>query len=142
MYSFQERFNKIISADDIRLFKILEIFEYSFIFFTFTLFLAFLFNKYYYKIKVNQNIKKPTKKQIFYKFIKVYSEVFMLILIFYYTKKIGLLIPSFSSFFNKNFIENTTLEYSIHIAIVVVLIEFIPKFKHNLDELMTLLLKY
>lgn len=142
MYSFSKRFDKIISSDDIRFFKILELFEYSLIFFTLTLFLAFLFNKYYYKIKVNKNIKKPNKKHIFYKFLKVYSEVFMLILIFYYTKKIGLLIPSLSSFFNKNFIENTTLEYSIHIAIVVVLIEFIPKFKHSLDELMTLLLQY
>ena len=55
-YNFQERINKLLSFDKIRLYKIIEIIEYSIIFFILIICISFIWNNIYYKYKNNINI--------------------------------------------------------------------------------------
>ena len=142
MYSFEKRLDRITTTDTIRVYKLVEIFQFSLIFFVLIVFTSYLLNKFYFDTKHHSNKdNKPTPWKVFKKFVKVYLEVFVVIVIFFYIRKIGLLFPSIPHLYNPKFREHTTLEYSVHIALIVVFIELIPKFKHNVEELMEMLLE-
>ena len=50
MYNFNERLTKLISVDEIRVCKIMEIIEYSFIFLILILLSAKILNHYYFRL--------------------------------------------------------------------------------------------
>lgn len=139
MYNFKERFMQLITLDSIRLCKIAEIFQYSFIFLILLCIFMYLVNKFYFttqynikdKIdKVDSKIKKKLKI-----FTIVFLETFVIIIAFFYIRKIALLFPSIPNLIYPKFNPLTTLDYSIHIALVVVFIEMVPKYIENVDEL-------
>ena len=139
MYNFKERFMQLITLDSIRLCKIAEIFQYSFIFLILLCIFMYLVNKFYFttqynikdKIdKVDSKIKKKLKI-----FTIVFLETFVIIIVFFYIRKIALLFPSIPNLIYPKFNPLTTLDYSIHIALVVVFIEMVPKYIENIDEL-------
>jgi len=139
MYNFKERFMQLITLDSIRLCKIAEIFQYSFIFLILLCIFMYLVNKFYFttqynikdKIdKVDSKIKKKLKI-----FTIVFLETFVIIIVFFYIRKIALLFPSIPNLIYPKFNPLTTLDYSIHIALVVVFIEMVPKYIENVDEL-------
>ena len=139
MYDFKQRFMQLITLDAIRLCKIAEIFQYSFIFLILLCIFMYLVNKFYFtteynikdKIdKVDSKIKKKLKI-----FTIVFLETFVIIIAFFYIRKIALLFPSIPNLIYPKFNPLTTLDYSIHIALVVVFIEMVPKYIENVDEL-------
>lgn len=151
-YNFNKQLNKIFSFDIIRLFKIVEMFKYTFIYFTLIVIITFFINRFYYNKKHinsdNEDKENTTEndshdsedKKIFSVnflnlFFKTLLETFFIVLLIFYCKKIVVLAPSLSNFYYKKFIPNTTLEYSTHIALIVVLIEMLPGYKHNLEEI-------
>lgn len=143
MYSFKNRFKKLISLDMIRICKIFEIFQYSLIFLVLLVITMFLLNKFYYSDKYELHNKvdhtdNKTKKIIKIFWI-VFRDTFIIILLLFYIRKIALLFPSIPNLLYPKFIEHSTLEYSIHIALVVVFIELLPKYKNKIAELKTII---
>ena len=139
MYNFKERFMQLITLDAIRLCKIAEIFQYSFIFLILLCIFMYLMNKFYFttdyniESKMNETDSKIKKKLKI--FTIVFLETFVIIIVFFYIRKIALLFPSIPNLIYPKFNPLTTLDYSIHIALVVVFIEMVPKYIENVDEL-------
>lgn len=139
MYSFENRFKSLISLDIIRICKIFEILQYSFIFLVLLVITMYFMNKFYYSDKYDLDNKidhsdNKTKKK-FKIFWIVFRDTFIIILLLFYIRKIALLFPSIPNLLYPKFFEHSTLEYSIHIALVVVFIELLPKYKNKIHEL-------
>ncbi len=141
MYNFNERLTKLISFDKIRVCKIMEIVQYSFIFLILILFSAKILNNYYftlfsYENEINRkNNSNEKKNSIFYLFWVCLKDTIIIIILLFYLRKIALLFPSLPSLIVPSFKENTTIDLSIHIALVFVFLEFIPEYKKKIDEL-------
>ena len=67
-YSFDERFQKLINFDKIRIGKILEIFEYSLISYIVVIISTTILNKYFF-IKTKKEIEKYTTIKIIQRII-------------------------------------------------------------------------
>ena len=138
MYNFNERLTKLISVDKIRVCKIMEIIQYSFIFLILILLSAKLLNYYYFSLfSYDNEINKSNKKKIsiFYLFWVCLKDTIIIIILLFYLRKIALLVPSLPSLIVPSFKENTTIDLSIHIALVFIFLEFIPEYKEKIDEL-------
>jgi hypothetical protein len=147
---YSKRIQQVFNLDKIRILKLLELAQYTLIFTIITLFISYLLNKFYYK---NNNINHKNKYKYKYKnktniitiiklFFKLYLEVLIIVILFFYIRKIGLIIPSLSNYLYPRFKSHTTIDYSIHVAIIVIFIELLPNFKHNLEYFNELLLYY
>lgn len=142
MYNLKERFYQLITLDNIRLCKIGEIIEYTFIFILLLIGLMFILNKYYfgYFTYDSEILKAYSKYEKIRKlFFIIFRDTVVIIILLFYLRKIALLFPSIPTYFNKKFIPYTTLEYSIHIALVVIFMELLPEYKKKLYLLRTLL---
>ena len=136
MEYFNERLNKLFSLDVIRICKFAEMIQYSFIFLALVTFFTHLLNEYYYRYIGKE--KKMNKKNmdyftLFKDFMLIFSDILIVLFSFFYIRKIGLLFPSIPSLLYPKFKPHTTLEYTIHIALVVFFIELLPKLKHRIE---------
>ena len=92
MNEIKSRLNKLLVFDDIRKYKIIEMFQYTLIFFLISLVVATILNKTYYK-KVKENNEKIEKarKKTFWGALKLFFilvlETFVLMLIVFYMRK-------------------------------------------------------
>lgn len=134
MYSFKKRFNDLIRLDKIRIYKLFEMFQFSFITFVVVIFVTTFLNK---KIFHTKPIKKfdVSLKKIVKNFIKLFLKTYLLIIIVYYSKKIILLFPSLPSLIDKQFIEHSTLDYTLNIALIVVLFEMLHEYHNEYEKL-------
>ena len=131
MYNFYERLRQIFILDNIRIGKLIEILQYSFIFYILILATTYGLNKFYY----DHTDKHESKKQSLMKLgVSLLMDVFMIVIVLFYLRKIGLLIPSVPSLIVPEFRSHTTLEYSIHISLVVLFIELLPRFKQKIEH--------
>jgi len=151
MYSFEDRFNKLITLDSIRICKIFEIFQFTFIFLVLLVITIKLLNKYYFtnfninselNIKFNSmfdlisnKIVNDAKSKKIKLFFIVLRDTFLIIILLFYIRKIALLFPSIPSLINPAFKEHTTLDFSVHIALTFIFIEFLPTYKKNVELL-------
>ena len=140
MYNFNNRLNKLISLDIIRFCKIFEMFEYSFIFLILLCFTVYLLNQYYYKdTKENKKIEKSIydekNRGIFREFVSVFIDTILIIIIIFYVRKLALLFPSIPSILYPKFIPLTTINYTIHISLIVVFIGLMPSYNKKLNRL-------
>lgn len=145
MYNFYNRLHKLITLDKIRIYKIIEIFQYSFIFLLLLVTLQFILNKFYfhkYKYDLEIDHKDDKSYNIFKLFMIVFRDTFLIIIILFYLKKVALLFPSIPNLMDNTFREHTTIEYSIHIALVVVFIEFLPEYKKKINHLRKQILEF
>ena len=129
--------NKLFTFDIIRLCKIGEIIHYTFIFLLLVTISSYFINKYYYKHILKlikpENKKKITKLTLLRNFMLLFFDIVIILLSFFYIKKIGLLIPSIPSVLYKRFKPYTTLNYTVHIALVVFFIELLPRLKERIE---------
>jgi hypothetical protein len=152
-YNFQERINKLLSFDKIRLYKIIEIIEYSIIFFILIICISFIWNNIYYKYKNNINIfsisdesndleKKNLDKETFIElfFITLFQTI-LIVIIFFYLRKIVLLFPSIISIYDKQFKPYTTFNYLNNVALVFLFMHLIPQYSYNIEKLRLKLIK-
>jgi len=150
-----DRWSKLISLDKIRLLKILEIFQYTTVFTLITILASILWKKGYNIInqkhekyekkhkKEKENKKNGSdagepeerSKSLLKTIIMLIIETFMIILTVFYIRKIGLLCPSIASIIYPKFRGLTTVEYSEHVAVFIILIELLPEYKRKLDEI-------
>ena len=137
-----DKLDKLFAFDNIRIFKIIEMIEYSFIFLLLIVILMLFLNKYYFKyfnLKTEQYEDDTTNFKIIKSFFNVFKDVALIVIGLFYLRKIALLFPSIPHLMNPDFIPNTTLDYSIHIALVVVLMELLPGLKEKIVNLGKLL---
>ena len=138
-YSFNKRFLQLTSMDNIRKFKIIEMIQYSFIFFVLSFIVATILNKTYYK-DINQLdivLEKNTKST--WKFIQllllVFFETLFLTILVFYMRKLVLLIPSYGSYKDKKFIPFTTISYVADFTLLFAFIEMLPEYRKQFDRL-------
>ena len=136
MYNFNERLTKLVSIDKIRICKLIEVIQYSFIFLVLILLFSKILN-YYFNIfspsnKINEDKQKYSTLYLFWVCLK---DTVIIIIFMFYLRKIALLFPSLASFMVPSFKENTTLDLSMHIALVFIFLEFVPEYKIKIDAL-------
>lgn len=139
-YDFNDRLNKLITFDNIRLLKLAEIFQYNLLYIFFVFIFAHFIDKYYFnKFSLNEDYYLKREKSVF-NFLQiliiVIIETFFLTILLFYIRKIVLLFPSIGSIYNKQFQPHTTLEYTMHIALVYIFFELIPNFRNRFIVLM------
>lgn len=140
MYNFHQRLTQLFTLDKIRICKIVEIFQYTIIYSILVIIFSHLLNKYYFTSLKAENLDdSKIEEKLYSKIIKslllIIFDLFIITLLFFYIRKIGLLVPSISGLFCSNFKLYTTFEYTIHIAIVVFFIELLPTFKIRIEKL-------
>lgn len=138
-YSFNKRFLQLTSMDNIRKFKIIEMIQYSFIFFVLSFIIATILNKTYYK-DINQlDIVLEKNTGITWKFIQllllVFFETLFLTILVFYMRKLVLLIPSYGSYKDKQFIPFTTISYVADFTLLFAFIEMLPEYRKQFDRL-------
>jgi hypothetical protein len=114
-----------------------EIIQYTFIFLILVTIFTYVLNKYYYKyiphLKKPKKDTKPSNITIFTNFMLIFFDILILLISFFYIRKIGLLAPSIPALLYKRFIPYTTMDYTVHIALVVYFIELLPNLKERLE---------
>lgn len=136
-YNFQDRLNRLISLDNIRLLKFAEIFQYCILYIIFVFIITYIIDKTYFDIIKIDLLKEKSLLHFIEILILVIFETFILTLILFYIRKIVLLFPSIGTIYNKKFIPHTTIEYTMHIALIYVFFELLPKFKDRFNILIT-----
>ena len=134
-----KRVLQLISTDSIRKYKIMEIVQYSFLFFILSFIVATLLNKTYYsEISKLDKILESDVKSIgsFLKLLLLtfFETTFLTVLVFY-MRKLVLIIPSYGSLKDKKFISLTTLDYVIEFTLLYAFIEMLPEYRRRFDHL-------
>ena len=142
MNTLSDRFRNLVTFDKLRIFKILEIAQYSLIFIVLNFIIGYMLNKYYFKYVPRLKDQNPdlSFKSFLRKFSIIYMNIFLLCVLLFYIKKIAQLFPSVMSFLSKKYRSHTTLPYTLQIAAIVVIIEILPKFVEDIKQLMDYLL--
>ena len=138
-YNFQERLSKLTTFDIIRVCKILEMLQYSTLFFIMIVILVYILNNYYYKyFKISEetkNIKQKNKENFLLLTLYLLIDTFVIILSLFYIRKIILLFPSISHLYYPKFKPYTTIHFTINVALVFLLLNLLPEYKYRIDEL-------
>ena len=124
------RLQKLFAVDSIRLGKLGEIVQYTIVFTMIALVASKLLHRFMFVSKPEHTKKKGS---LFKSVLFLLWNLTLVTFVFFYIRKIGLLVPSLPSFFSSDFKPYTTLEYTVHIAIVVLFIELLPRFKHQIE---------
>jgi len=132
-----KRYKKIVSLDSIRLLKFLEMFQQSVILVILSIIVAYIWNRSvrFFKLDINKNDKNISNIVFLEDIVKLIIQTFIIILITFYIRKIGLLIPSISSIINPKFKSNTTLPYILPIAIIAIIFNLVPSLTNLLDRI-------
>ena len=139
-YSFEERWNKLVSIDQIRGLKLMEIAQYTILYFVLSLLVARFLNAVYYdKVKVNREKEYRQRKRTIVGLIKllfiICIELIMLIVIMFYMRKVVLLVPSVGLFYNKQFKPHTTMHFIVEMALMFAFVEMMPEFRIQFERL-------
>lgn len=62
-------------------------------------------------------------------------DTIVIIIVLFYLRKIALLFPSMPNLIVPSFNPLTTLDMSMHIALIFVFLEFIPEYRKKINEL-------
>jgi len=116
-----------------------EIVQYTTIFTIIVIFISKLLNTYVIVSYKDVDNDDDDDISIWLRIIHIIINLSIVTIVFFYIRKIGLLVPSIPSFFHSSFQTNTTLEYTEHIAIVVLFIEILPNLKKQIESLSKLL---
>ena len=139
VYSFHKRFLQLTSLDNIRKYKIIEMVQYTFIFFVLSFVVATILNKTYYKDVNTLDAALEQNTKSIWKFIKllllVFFETIFLTILVFYMRKLVLLIPSYGSYKNKKFIPFTTISYVVDFTLLYAFIEMLPEYRKQFDRL-------
>ena len=139
-YSFEERWNKLVSMDQIRGLKIMEIAQYTILFFVLSLLVARFLNVVYYdKIKMNREKEYKQRKRtiagLFKLLFIICIELILLIIIMFYIRKVVLLVPSVGLLYNEHFKPHTTMHFIVEMALMFAFIEMMPEFRIQFERL-------
>ena len=139
-YSFEERWNKLVSMDQIRGLKLMEIAQYTILYFALSLLVARFLNVVYYdKIKMNREKEYKQRKRtiagLFKLLFIICIELILLIIIMFYIRKVVLLVPSVGLLYNQHFKPHTTMHFIVEMALMFAFIEMMPEFRIQFERL-------
>jgi hypothetical protein len=122
---------KILATDKIRVYKFIEMFQYTFIFYFLAEIVAKFLNKHIFTSK-----KKEFKKMSFFQLsFSIILQLFVLVVAFFYIRKAVHLFPSIPTYFDKSFVPFTTIEYATEISFIFIFLEVIDDLKFKLELL-------
>ena len=128
MKYYQNRFQQILSFDEIRIGKILEIFQFSLVFTILAIIGAYLTNEYLlFDFNGNENI--------LHIFLTLSLELAGLTILVFYLRKVTLLVPSLAAILFTNFKPYTTIELGMTTIMVFVLIGGLDKINYKVKLL-------
>lgn len=128
MTSIINKFYKLINLDDIRIGKIIEIFQLSITFTFLGAFAAYFTNKYL--------LVQPHYTDSLLKTLGLLSiELFILTVIIFYLRKITMIFPSLPTYLVKGFIPYTTLDITMWMVLVFVFVGSIDKLNNKVSLL-------
>ena len=139
MSYFNKRLGQLLAVDKIRLCKFGEMIQYTLVFLILVLIAAHIINTYIFSKfpDTNKEDKEKENKNKFMKLLeqllRLFLKVIIVVITFFYIKKVGLIVPSIPAMLYPRFRPYTTLEYTIHIALVVLFIELLPSFKEEIE---------
>lgn len=128
MKYYQHRFQQILSFDEIRIGKIIEIFQFSLVFTILAIIGAYLTNEYLlFDFNGNENI--------LHIFLTLSLELAGLTILVFYLRKVTLLVPSLAAILFTNFKPYTTIELGMTTIMVFVLIGGLDKISYKVKLL-------
>ena len=128
MNYYQKRFQQIISHDEIRIGKLLEIVQFSFIFTILAVFASWGTNKYILFDHTNE-------ENIFQLLFSLSIELALLTIIIFYLRKITLMVPSIAAMIFSNFKPYTTIDLGMWMILVFVFIGGLSKINDEVSLL-------
>ena len=131
-YTFHGRFMQLITMDNIRKYKIIEMIQYTFFFFVLSLVVATILNKTYYE-RIRRLDEEMEKRKT------TIWEIGKLTLLVFYMRKLVLLVPSYGAMTNNKFIPFTTISYVCDFTLLFAFIEMLPEYRKQFDRLGDLL---
>lgn len=128
MNYYQKRFQQVISYDEIRIGKILEIIQFSFVFTILAVIASYGVNKY---ILFEHN-EDESAIQIL---VTLSIELALLTIIVFYLRKITLMVPSIAAMIFSNFKPYTTIDLGMWMILVFVFVGGISKINDEISLL-------
>ena len=128
MNYYQKRFQQIISYDEIRIGKILEMVQFSFIFTILAVIASFCVNTYIF-------FEHKESESILQLLISLSIELALLTIIVFYLRKITLMVPSIAAIIFSNFKPYTTIDLGISMVLVFVFLGGISKINDEVSLL-------
>tara|TARA_B100000941_G_scaffold38077_1_gene22594 strand:- start:966 stop:1406 length:441 start_codon:yes stop_codon:yes gene_type:complete len=142
-YTFHGRFMQLITMDNIRKYKIIEMIQYTFFFFVLSLVVATILNKTYYERVRRLDEKMEKRKTTIWEIGKltllVFFETMFLTILVFYMRKLVLLVPSYGAMKSNKFIPFTTISYVCDFTLLFAFIEMLPEYRKQFDRLGDLL---
>ena len=135
MSEFHYRLSKLISLDKIRLGKFIEITQYSFIgvFITLSIMKLLSLINNFFSVKNTINDVNDKKLNIFKLYFNISVKVILSVIVVFYIRKIILLFPSIASIIINGFRPYTTIEYTIHVCTIFIVLELFYNLKEDLE---------
>lgn len=123
------RIKELFAFDKIRLGKIVEILQSSLISVLIVSIFGYLFKiiKREFLGPINEN------ENLFIMYLKISIEVFLISLLLFYLRKLIMIVPSIASYLFKGFKPYTTMDYTMSMCIVIIIVELFSDMKEDLD---------
>lgn len=123
------RIKEFFAFDKIRLGKIVEFFQSSLV----SVLIVSIFG-YLFKI-TKREILGPINKDenLFIMYLKISIEVFLISVLLFYLRKLIMIVPSVASYLVSGFKPYTTMDYTMSMCIVIIIIELFSDLKEDLD---------
>lgn len=128
MNYYQKRFQQIISYDEIRIGKLIEIIQFSFVFTILAVVASWGTNKYLL-------FDHTDDENMFQLLFSLSIELALLTIIVFYLRKITLLVPSIAAMVFSNFKPYTTIDLGMWMILVFVFIGGISKINNEVSLL-------
>lgn len=112
----------------VQILKIVEIIQYSIIFFFLTAGVSYVLNKHAFT-ETEEEIKKMSKFKLT---LSILSQLIILSIMMFTIRKLAMLIPSIATLMNGTYEAYSTHEYTVHIALVFFFLEMTESIKLKL----------
>ena len=119
---YQKNVYKLLRFDKIRIYKLIELFQYSFIFLVISIVLTRTIDGIFMEELTNDE-DALSKKTTLWLHIELVILAFLYSIVSYYMQKFVFIIPSVMSLIDTSFRPHTTLHYSINIVFIVVFVQ-------------------
>ena len=123
------RIKEFFAFDKIRLGKIVEFFQSSLVSVLIVSIFGYLFKitKREFLGPINEN------ENLFIIYLKISIEVFLISVLLFYLRKLIMIVPSVASYLVSGFKPYTTMDYTMSMCIVIIIIELFSDLKEDLD---------
>ena len=123
------RIKEFFAFDKIRLGKIVEFFQSSLV----SVLIVSIFG-YLFKITKREFLGPINKDEnLFIIYLKISIEVFLISVLLFYLRKLIMIVPSVASYLVSGFKPYTTMDYTMSMCIVIIIIELFSDLKEDLD---------